>query len=73
VGDFDLEAMAQPGSTWVTDGPVHGRGPATPAVSLAPIRGLAGTFNAVFLCLDNTAARPVTPPTRDAGTGRSAT
>jgi hypothetical protein len=56
VDDFDLEAMAQPGSEWLTDGPVHGIGPST--VSLPPARAPDRTVNIDFLCLD-TAGRPV--------------
>jgi len=56
VGDLDLEGMAQPGSEWLTDGPVHGSGPST--VSLPPARGRDRTLHIAFLCLD-TAGRPV--------------
>jgi hypothetical protein len=56
VGDLDLEAMAQPGSEWLTDGPVHGSGPAT--VSLPPARGRDRMLHIAFLCLD-TAGRAV--------------
>ena len=57
VGDLDLEAMAQPGSEWLTDGPVRGNGPST--VSLPPVRGHDRMLHIAFLCLDTT-GRPVT-------------
>jgi hypothetical protein len=57
VGALDLEAMVQPGSQWLTDGPVHGSGPST--VSLPPPHSLDRTVYIAFLCLD-TAGRPVT-------------
>ena len=56
VGDLDLEAMAQPGSEWLTDGPVHGSGPST--VPLSPARAPDRMLHIAFLCLD-TAGRPV--------------
>jgi hypothetical protein len=59
VGDVDLEAMVQPGSEWVTAGPVHGRGPDAFTLSRAPVRGRPGVLYAAFLCPD-TAGHPVT-------------
>jgi hypothetical protein len=58
--------MAQPGSEWLTNGPVHGSGPST--VSLPPAHGLDRTLHIAFLCLD-TAGRPVAASYTWPGTG----
>ena len=56
VDDLDLEAMAQPGSEWLTDGAEHGNGPST--VSPPPAPAPDRTLHVAFLCLD-TAGRAV--------------
>jgi hypothetical protein len=59
VNDLNLEAMVPPDGKWITAGPLHGAGPGVPAVSLARVRGLHGTVNAVFMC-HVTGRHPVT-------------
>lgn len=53
VSDLDLLAMAPPGATPLTPGPLHGTTPQQPPrPSLAGIAGLDGTVNIRFLCQD---------------------
>lgn len=53
VSDLDLLAMAPPGATPLTPGPLHGITPQQPPrPSLARIAGLDGTVNIMFLCQD---------------------
>ena len=56
VDDLDLEAMAQPGSEWLTDGAEHGNGPST--VSPPPAPAPDRTLHVAFLCLDTGAPGP---------------